>query len=422
MVKSRKKKKASLSFCYTCSFLSVILLGCCVYFNLIKQGTTKSNGEQSLEKQFLQSLPLQEIDTRSEKETQDLVAFCHTTVPIAAGFEPLLKSLVGIIFREEGLLSTKGSVLDVGAQFGENACKYAVLAPHRTVYALDPSPTNTKFMKEKFQVKLPNLKVLTMGIGKQEGIEKIHNRGDANSKGNDKYHIQSTDVESFEVTTIDSMFYNKGEKLAFAHIDVEGVELDVLKGGSKTINRDRPLFTIELTVHENVTYTQEIVNYIYDLGYEPYLINEVCGFPRMDFRNVLCIPRENNRYLITSDLFNLLAATNAIIRINADSIFEWVYPCCKLGEECCPINDSSCCHQNIVQKWLGEKNVVHPLPQSVQLTTFTYARQNTQKLWWRLVDRIGMSNQKAKESGHLWLNNPEALSCVTKFKEESISL
>ena len=50
------------------------------------------------------------------------------------------------------------------------------------------------------------------------------------------------------------MFYDKGEKLAFAHIDVEGVELDVLKGGIKTIKADRPIFTVELIVHENVQY------------------------------------------------------------------------------------------------------------------------------------------------------------------------
>jgi len=354
---------------------------------------------------------------RTPKEIQDLVKFCHEKVIQAKGFEILQKSIVGILFREEGLLSENGSVLDVGAQFGESACKYAALAPHRTVYALDPSPGNTKFIKESFQDKLPNLKIFTKGIGKEEGVVKL--RDSKGGKESDRYTIQSKDLDSFEVTTIDATFYNKGEKLAFAHIDVEGVELDVLKGGIKTIQADRPIFTVELTVHENVQYTRDFIDYIYNLGYEPYLINEVCGYPRMDFRNILCIPREKNSDLVQSDLFNLAAGTNAIVRVNADSIFEWVYPCCKLGGECCPIdNPSQCCHQDIIEVWLDAKNVLHPLPQTAQLTTFTKSRQATHTLWYRLTKRSRMNNTEANISSYLWLNKPQTLSCSAKTPNE----
>ena len=37
--------------------------------------------------------------------------------------------------------------------------------------------------------------------------------------------------EEFQLHTLDSMFYDKKEKLGFAHLDVEGFELKVLKGG-----------------------------------------------------------------------------------------------------------------------------------------------------------------------------------------------
>lgn len=37
----------------------------------------------------------------------------------------------------------------------------------------------------------------------------------------------------FLVYTLDSLFYDQGKKLGFAHLDLEGLELDVLKGGGE---------------------------------------------------------------------------------------------------------------------------------------------------------------------------------------------
>ena len=79
----------------------------------------------------------------------------------------------------------------------------------------------------------------------------------------------------FPLYTIDSLFYEKGRKLAFAHLDVEGLELDVLKGAVQTMRQSRPIFTTEVRVHKDVAYTDALMDFIFDLGYDSYVINEV---------------------------------------------------------------------------------------------------------------------------------------------------
>jgi FkbM family methyltransferase len=67
---------------------------------------------------------------------------------------------------------------------------------------------------------------------------------------------------------------------AFVKIDVEGMELDVLKGGSRTIMRARPLMFIEYLKNDSAVLLSEIKG----MGYDVY-----------DFAptfNYLCIPSE----------------------------------------------------------------------------------------------------------------------------------
>ena len=309
---------------------------------------------------------------------------CRDKVAAAHGFEIIMESMMGTLFREEGFLNDEGSVMDVGAQFGEQACHYAVLAPQRTVYALDPSPSNTAAIKKSFSV-LENLKVMTMGIGETPGNAVVSQSG---------YNMEIG--SKFEVTTMDNLFVKRNEPLAFAHIDVEGVELGVLQGGKQTIETYSPIFTIEVRVYEDEDYTRRLLNYIYDLGYDAYLINEVCGI-RMDFRNILAFPRKRNKVLEYSDAFNLLMAGNLVIRVDPESIFDWVYPCCKAGGECCPSgdpNDKQCCMQDKVQSWLDQNKIFVP----PQLSTFVGSRRSTQRQWYRLKKRASITNAEAKNA------------------------
>jgi FkbM family methyltransferase len=327
--------------------------------------------------------------TTSTLTTRD----CRDKVLASRAFEIIMESMMGALFREEGFLA-EGNVLDVGAQFGEQACHYAVLAPHRTVYALDPSPRNTQKIKDDFGT-LDNLIVITKGIGKSVGEAVVPDDTFEMPKGS-----------KFEVTTMDDLFYHQKQILAFAHIDVEGLELDVLHGGKETIAKWKPVFTVEVRVYENQDYTKSLIDYIYDIGYDAYLVNEVCG-DRLDFRNILAFPRHRSKVLEYSDAFNLLMAGNLVIRVDAVSIFDWVYPCCKLGGECCDFDStahSGCCKEATVLSWLETSQFKLP----PQLSSFKKARRATYKQWYRLDKRVEMSPAEAKAEAN-WVDNPPFL-------------
>lgn len=304
--------------------------------------------------------------------------------------ETLLGTLMGSLIREShsglvDLIPSEGYFLDAGMQFGEFGAHMAVNAPEREVMMLDPSPNNVKVAKKRYGV-LQNLLILQGGLGDEVGT----------MKARDKSFNMEADAE-FPLYTLDSLFYEKGRKLAFAHLDVEGLELDVLKGAIQTIRQSKPILTTEVRVHKDVVYTDALMDFIFDLGYDSYVINEVCGYPHMDYRNLLNIPRSKSLELIRSDTFNLLDATNSITRLpvrkeGQKTIFDLVMPCCALGGECCPgddINDKSCCSEDLVLKWLDEnKPDVNP-----NYYTWKQAKKSFDRFHYRLRQRIKVKPQ-----------------------------
>ena len=79
----------------------------------------------------------------------------------------------------------------------------------------------------------------------------------------------------FLVYTLDSLFYDQGKKLGFAHLDFEGLELDVLKGGVSTIKASKLLFTTEVRVHRDPQYTTDLLEFISELGYDSYIRSSI---------------------------------------------------------------------------------------------------------------------------------------------------
>lgn len=290
--------------------------------------------------------------------------------------EVLLSFLLSSILKEEdGLLLPEGTILDCGAQFGEQGAHYAVTSPHRKVIAMDPSPENVKTMKDRYG-NLPNFEIRHGGLGREVGTMKPRDKSfemDLNSE--------------FPLYTLDSMYFDKGLKLALAHLDLEGLELDVLLGGLKTIRAYKPVLTVELRVHETDK-TTPLLDLIDSEGYDTYVIDEPCGMPPVDLRNVLCIPRDRSVAFGTSDAFNILLRMNGIQRITSTNIAEKILPCCALGGECCQGNDlygKDCCTEKVVQEWYKQHKESHIAP--VGTLAFKGGRQQFLKEQYRLRKR-----------------------------------
>ena len=107
-------------------------------------------------------------------------------------------------------------------------------------------------------------------------------------------------LTAFRVRRLDDLFGANGswsgEALAFGHFDVEGAELDLLRGARWVISRDRPIFTVEVPTRQT-SYAQQLLDEIASLGYGALVVPEKCG-DNADCRNMICLPTERAAWLL----------------------------------------------------------------------------------------------------------------------------
>ena len=190
----------------------------------------------------------------------------------------------------------------------------------------------------------------------------MDNKRDANKS-------DASSLEVFRVHRVDDLFANewRGERLGFAHFDVEGGELDVLRGARATIRRDRPVFTVEVHVHNKPNTTRALLRAIRELGYMSFLVEEQCGVP-VDCRNIINLPNEAVKTVfVKSATLDLAAVTGVLVGVTDGNVASRAYaPVCAPGGACCPngpgdesiaikragAGASGCCFNRCVQSWL----------------------------------------------------------------------
>lgn len=139
--------------------------------------------------------------------------------------------------------------VDVGANIGLMSLHAAkVIGSQGKVYSFEPHPNTVKILR--FNVSLnsiENIDVLEKGVGSQSGNAIIYDRWDVN-RGGASLFSSNLEQEGFEiqVVTLDEVF---GEtKISMIKIDVEGFELEVLKGAERILSSENPpILVVECT-------------------------------------------------------------------------------------------------------------------------------------------------------------------------------
>lgn len=205
-----------------------------------------------------------------------------------------LNSIIAGLFAESNV--PEGSIIDVGALDGAFSCFYASIAPQRTVHALDPTEANVQMFRRRYSHKFPNIQPMVGALGEKRAtissvrlpkqmngamtqVTDIHVAAAAAASSGGKNKVSSSSDEGIQLYAADELFETRwrGERLGFAHIDVEGSELSVLRGMEKQIRKDKPLFTVEVHVHFKPEFTRDLVAFIEGLGYDAHLVEESCG-------------------------------------------------------------------------------------------------------------------------------------------------
>jgi FkbM family methyltransferase len=173
-----------------------------------------------------------------------------------------------------------GFVVDAGAFIGDHTIAYLkAVGPEGMVTAFEPN-------KEAYDCLVRNCRAaacFNVALGDKLGTGKICRNANRGAS-----HIEEGD----EVKIFPLDYFRIGQ-LDFFKIDVEGMELKVLRGASETIQECKPVICMEINqaaLQRNETNAEEVVAFVEALGYDRKLIypDDTLSAPQLD---LLFIPR-----------------------------------------------------------------------------------------------------------------------------------
>ena len=132
-----------------------------------------------------------------------------------------------------------GIFIDAGCFDGQTSIKFAKWCNNKysKIYAFEPEKNNFEICKDNL-MNLKNVELINAGLGSYVGTAYFCSDNKSSS------YISENGQTKIEITTIDETVVY--ENVSFIKMDIEGAELDALKGASKTIMRDKPLCAISV--------------------------------------------------------------------------------------------------------------------------------------------------------------------------------
>lgn len=131
--------------------------------------------------------------------------------------------------------------VDAGANYGYwstllSSKKYK----QKKVIALEPLKSNYNYLKKNMSDNNNRFKVLNIGVGEKQKYSKIYYSNKNSNVGASIYKIsnKNNNSEIIKIDTIDNILSNLKTKKYVIKLDVEGNEINAMKGAKKTLNKD----------------------------------------------------------------------------------------------------------------------------------------------------------------------------------------
>ncbi len=133
-------------------------------------------------------------------------------------------------------------VVDCGAAeglFGLLACQKC-----KKLYLVEPMPLFIESLKKTFK-NITNSEILEYGLSDQPKDAYISSNGISSSINN------SGNGKKIKLETLDNLFYKRQLPVTYLKVDVEGCEMELLRGGYETIKKNKPKIAITVYHREN---------------------------------------------------------------------------------------------------------------------------------------------------------------------------
>ena len=170
--------------------------------------------------------------------------------------------------------------IDIGANFGWYTCLFSILGGENSnIFSVEPSPDNLFFLKENINKnKLKNISLIDCAVGEKEGSLPLYlanpkNPGAHSLIEDTPQQKLQTEYLKVKVNTLDSLFGDL-EIINLMKIDIEGFEVNALKGGLNTLKKVQNLL-IEFSPHlwkEPYEEAKNFFNILSESGYKPNIL------------------------------------------------------------------------------------------------------------------------------------------------------
>lgn len=170
--------------------------------------------------------------------------------------------------------------IDIGANFGWYTCLFSILGGENSkIFSVEPSLDNLFFLKENINKnKLNNISLIECAVGEKEDSLPLYLANPKNPgahsliKDTPQQNLQ-TEYLKVKVNTLDSLFGDL-EVINLMKIDIEGFEVNALKGGLNTLKKVQNLL-IEFSPHlwkDPYEEAKNFFNILSESGHKPNVL------------------------------------------------------------------------------------------------------------------------------------------------------
>ncbi len=227
------------------------------------------------------------------------------------------------------LLLTPGcNCLDLGANLGTHSLVMAELADSGEIYAFEPQSLMFSLLQANIFVNgIENIKALKFAVGEKDNdvisMDALHYLTGDIQTNSGALRVDHGDLTLGDLTLSRRVDSFSLPKIAFIKMDIQGAELEALRGAEKLIKRDRPILFIEIEENHLTalgTSSEELIEMIFSLGYVLYRIHS--SYPC----DHLCIPEESvkefERHTLPKFRFKTSKLVGTRIRLFFDPTFS----------------------------------------------------------------------------------------------------
>jgi len=193
------------------------------------------------------------------------------------------------IFKD--FIGLDDTVVDVGAYIGSHTMAFSnFVGPEGKVEAFEVFPQFYSILKENTK-ELKNVTTWNRGLASEPFYTKIEPKDLSNKEnfgGSSFKDLQFQDIKTYDESvvsfrTLDELWLHYLVCPDFIKLDIEGMELDAIEGGSAVIDELRPIIFTEVN---SITAGIELMQYMKSKNYFPFGVLTKAFNPKNYYRNL----------------------------------------------------------------------------------------------------------------------------------------